>query len=734
MGKSKGGKGAEKGSKQAPRCTCDDPYSCLCGNRPERPSRGHRWDPATQQWSGKGHRQKGGSGQISSTAVEARTTEVGKTTVAQWQQLPSTLLQEITKKEGRPQPKYKSIGQYKFRVIIQDAKAARRGTEHDMIFVPASACGNEEQAREEAALLALLHLTPNLPHERKLPEPYKTTWIHAVKSTKESKKNTSRVKQNTADDRGQVVDTQPATGSTTSGKGAQASTNLSSGNAFVSLAERRREQVRKRQERNARIQRHEAVRTANRDHQVFLSAQIRKRIETLLRGEVIQWEDNSAEDENDDDDLDNDLKAYVVERLHSEGFSKTQAKTSFAQFRNSKLPDLGEEQWDSVYDECLQWLCIHLDEDQLPEGFDPRGRTLDVIVNQNDSKRTRQTAASPEAQHIATKYGVSVTEAASLVKLAENDSIEHVLWTALCSKADAALIHSDCGSEKEQNLEIARDELEALEAIFSAEECQIHRQVDVTTVVFSLPVEGSAEGFQLKIITKNGLYPSIHPDLVIIYGVWSTPVAVALHVKLIQFMSELPMSAPMIFEIFGQAQNLVQAANDGEIQPVSLLLPSNGKIHGMPQNQTLASPEIPSSVSSAPRLRPKQRASFWSTSPKLTPNAVPFPDINSTIRRQRESLPAAKARGEFLVAMQECLATGRVVLVTGDTGCGKVRFSNASVSFDATCSTHDFIHVQDYANSAIHFGGITRGGENCRRSASSTCSNWCCKSCCERAW
>ena len=117
-----------------------------------------------------------------------------------------------------------------------------------------------------------------------------------------------------------------------------------------------------------------------------------ERIKRLLRGEVIQqWEDNLAEDENDDDDLDNDLKVYVVERLHSEGFSKTQAKTSFAQFRNSKLPELGKEQWDSVYDECLQWLCIRsLDEDeQLLEGFDPRGRTLEVIVNQNDSKGTR---------------------------------------------------------------------------------------------------------------------------------------------------------------------------------------------------------------------------------------------------------------------------------------------------------------------------------------------------------
>jgi hypothetical protein len=226
--------------------------------------------------------------------VEARTTAVGKTTVAQWQQLPTTLLEAITKKEGRPPPKYKSIGEYKFRVIIQDAKAARRGTEHDLILVPAEACNNEEQAREEAALLALLHLTPIYPHERKLPEPYKTTWLHAVQAAKETKKNKLNSKPKAPFEEMKQSDVRNANNTTNDGDCARPSINLTMGNNFVSLAERRREQDKKRQERNARIQKHEAVRMANRDHQVFLSAQIRKRIETLLRGETIQWEENIA--------------------------------------------------------------------------------------------------------------------------------------------------------------------------------------------------------------------------------------------------------------------------------------------------------------------------------------------------------------------------------------------------------------------------------------------------------
>jgi hypothetical protein len=694
MGKAKGGKGAEKGAAKIPKCTCDHPYTCSCGNRPERPSKGHRWDPATQQWGGKGHRQKGGSGQTSSVAQEAQTTEIGKTTVAQWQKLPSTLLAEVTRKESQPQPKYKSIGKYKFRVIIQDAKASKRGTEHDMIFVPAEACGNEEQAREEAALLALLHLTPNIPHERKLPEPYKTTWINAINAAKDPKKHPNRAKQNAVDDKCQIGDSPPAAGST-SDAGAQASTNLSLGRSFVSFAERKREQIRTRQERNARIQRHEAVRLANRDHQVFMSAQIRKRIENLLRGDSIQWEDNSSDEENNDDDLDSDLKAYVVERLHSEGFSKTQAKTSYAQFRNTLKSDIDEEHWESVYDECLQWLCIHMDEDQLPEGFDPRGRTLDVIVNQSISMPSNQPAATQEAQQIARKYGLAVTEAASLVRLAVSDSIEQVLWNALCSKAAATLIHSDTRSEPDQNLEIARDELEALEGIFPSGECQIQRQDDITSVVLSLPVDGSAQKLQMKILTRNGVYPSIHPDQVLIYGFWSTPVAVAVQVKLIQFLSELPLSEPMIFEIYGQAQNLLEAAADGEIKTMPLSLPSVGELNSPRQHEKLARREKPTSLPRAHLFRPKERASFWSTSPKLTPKAVPFPEINGTIRRQRDSLPAAKARGDFLVAMHRCLSTGRVVLVTGDTGCGKVchvLWAFRFTAFNSQCRPRPRLH------------------------------------------
>ena len=162
------------------------PYQCNCGNRPERPSKGHKWYPEEQIWAGKGHKQKGASGQTASVSKEAVVTKKGRTKIEQWQKLPSQLLADVCKREKRPPPKYKALdknippGKHRYRCIVQDAKQTRRGGEHDIILIPREAVENEEQAREESALLALLQLTPKIPHERKLPEPYKTTWVGAV--------------------------------------------------------------------------------------------------------------------------------------------------------------------------------------------------------------------------------------------------------------------------------------------------------------------------------------------------------------------------------------------------------------------------------------------------------------------------------------------------------------------------------------------------------------------------
>jgi hypothetical protein len=227
MGKSnKKGNDVKTALATAPKCTCDHPFTCTCGNRPPRPSKGHKWDPESQTWGGKGHKQKGASGQIALKSQEARTTDVGKTQVAQWQCLPSQLLEEVCKRQKRICPKYKNIdkakGKFRYRVKLPDGK----DTQKDLFFVPASSVVNEEQAKEEACLLALLQLTPTLPHERKLPDPYKLTWLNAINALKTASKDVSNEASVTSGSaltrvaKPSAISTQPSPGC------AQASANL----------------------------------------------------------------------------------------------------------------------------------------------------------------------------------------------------------------------------------------------------------------------------------------------------------------------------------------------------------------------------------------------------------------------------------------------------------------------------------------------------------------------------
>ena len=747
-GKSGGGGGGKKGgAASTPKCTCDHPYQCSCGNRPERPSKGHKWYPEEQIWAGKGHKQKGASGQTASVSKDAVVTRKGQTKIEQWQKLPSQLLADICKKEKRPPPKYKALdkhgSKHKYRCIVQDAKQSRRGGEHDLILIPREAVDNEEQAREESALLALLQLTPKIPHERKLPEPYKTTWTNAVKALSEGGGGSSGSggAANAADDKKDGGRNKDETGSNANTNantskpkgGAASSSNLALSKSYSTLSEKRKQMDEKRRLRNARIAKHEAIRTANRDHQVYMSASVRKRIETLLRGDysaALALGDDDEEEGNEDNARDDDgdeVREYVLQRLGHESFTTKQAKTAYGEIVKSTNASVNsgdvDEQMDSVYEECLQWLCIHLDEDQLPEGFDPRGRTLDVVVagakkksgSNGSSSSSKQSGKSPTvAKNVvlvdfASKYGITDEEAECILKSAgeETEKARTILWAALNKAASVELKSNEPNNNEETN-EILEEELEALQAIFPPEECDIKRQSGVdgkqTKICISFP---SDDGWtmHLEVIVLDNQYPNSHPTA-FISGNWRSGkmpqgVGTAVHIELCKFMSTLALGDPMVYELYGFVQGIMPSLPDGLSVPISsgsdlFLLShldggeafagtkSSSNPHaggsttskgGKPSKtgQKTGDKNNKSASSRAPaQQRPREKSFFWSKKPKQTPAAIAFPKLSASMEKTRKSLPAAKARKEFLSIMQKAESTGRVVLVTGETGCGKV--------------------------------------------------------------
>jgi ATP-dependent RNA helicase DHX57 len=629
----------------------------------------------TQQWGGKGHKQRGASGQTAS--IEQPKKAVGSTTLSGFQQLPSQLLNQVCQKEGRPPAKYKSIGNARYRVILQDAKVSRRGTDHDLIFVPATPGDTDDIAREEAALLALLHMTPTLPHERKLPEPFKTTWLRAVEAAKKSKQTKTYTRDDasasaSANHNGRIGELRNGA------KAHSSSSPLVMAGLFASAAERRKYQEKVQQERKARIRSHEAIRMANRDHPVFMSAQCRQRIETLLRGE-----NNgniadllSQEEENDEgEEEENEVKTYVVQRLHTEGFTVSQARTAYSQLTHETLED--ESQWDSVHEECLQWLCIHLDEDQLPEGFDPRGRTLDVVVAPTIKARgERATEKDERALALARNYGISDQEAALVLKRSSTMTVEEVLWATFCRAADVVFENDNSGDSS-----VANDEIEALQAIFSPDEWSIEEKNGTSIMKITFP-SNDGKAFTLEIVVIDGIYPWSPPVRVLVSGGWSLSNAFgsAVHVEVVKHIATLTKGEPMIYEIYGRVTELLHSAQHGGMQHISLMpalgekvtASSSQDVSKIKQETSRADDNATSPSLVRKRIcRPQVRASFWSKAPKDTPVASAFPKTSSVISNTRNELPAAKARGEFLSVMKKADKAGRVVLVTGDTGCGK---------------------------------------------------------------
>ena len=139
---------------------------------------------------------------------------------------------------------------------------------------------------------------------------------------------------------------------------AKSNTNLVFVTGHVSASYKQQQQRQKQQQRNARIRKHEAIRMANRNHPVFLSATLRNQIQTLLRGENILDVNPADDDDEVPEQCTSDRQAHVKERLHQEGFTKKQARTAFqkeSQTTKHAQDTDAEDQWERLYDDCLLW-------------------------------------------------------------------------------------------------------------------------------------------------------------------------------------------------------------------------------------------------------------------------------------------------------------------------------------------------------------------------------------------
>ncbi|KAL7522187.1 hypothetical protein ACHAWX_006877 [Stephanocyclus meneghinianus] len=767
------------------KCTCDHPFQCSCGNRPERPSKGHKWDPIAQQWGGKGHKQKGASLQAAVVGQAEKVTAVGNVAIKQWQKLPSDILKDLCKKNGKGLPIYKraqktkdkAASGHRYTLVVPDTNKKDSAGEHDVELTPSLSVSNDEQAKEEAALLGLLYLFPKLPHERTLPEPYRSTFLGALKnyqgavladgsndsaaSKSDNKKNKKEGNIGNDDKGKEDVQTKQEGASNSVAKANTLltanlpklhkaySTDTSSPSSYTPVAplltKAQIKEARQQHQREvqARIRKHEAIRNANKPMEVFMCASMRRRIERLLSGDSNKVVDSMEDDEEDalgdgpvEGEEDDMIQSYVMQRLVHEGFTPSQVRKAyravFSDNINTVASNDQDHDMDTAYEETLQYLCIHLSEDQLPIGFDPRGGTLDVVLPASKPTRSDASGFSGTKKvdisvgaadfnenydstivQFACRFGITPKEASFILsdeQPGETKLISSVLgstelmqkwkfWSVLCRSASLPLerscfvdgasgtnaLSAEC---RERNREAASNELEALEAIFDGRDLSTTKVNDDTiSVTIAMPSDYGHSNLNLEVIYCYGVYPDLLPMVFLTYdGEQGNNDSLDYrsllkgHTKVTQFLSTLEPGQEAIFELFSHVQELLQDSDGiySSIQDSSKLLShlneSNANINGATSikngnHNTVESTRCKQRPQSA--KRPREKSTFWSTSPKDTPPAESFPKLSALLEKARKSLPAAKARAEFLSLMEQANKGGRVVLVTGETGCGK---------------------------------------------------------------
>lgn len=103
--------------------------------------------------------------------------QFGDVVVKEWQRVPRQLIFEYCQKQKRPKPRFVSAkcsepGKVCRRIIVPDPKKK----EKDISMCTNEGFDNPKEAEQYASMLALHHFGPNLPLERKLPEPYASAW------------------------------------------------------------------------------------------------------------------------------------------------------------------------------------------------------------------------------------------------------------------------------------------------------------------------------------------------------------------------------------------------------------------------------------------------------------------------------------------------------------------------------------------------------------------------------
>ncbi|ETV88296.1 hypothetical protein, variant 1 [Aphanomyces astaci] len=601
----------------------------------------------------RGHRQKGAGTVATSVGEQIRQGVLCK----EWQRTPMQLLQEYCRSVKRQPAHYhnaQSDSEHTFRVrcVLSDAKSKDK----DLIFCPTQSVDTTlDDAKHCAALLALLHLEPSRPHERKLPDPYREMWLVLQEEQKQPAFKPFKKSAAAAPDASSSSDGDAAHGKVVV---------LTSDRAFASKAEYTQSKLSEREDRNRRQRSRENRDRANIPVQVFMSQKARDLVESVL-ADV----DNSLDRVGHDDPI---RLAQVSATLTAMGFQPMHIQAVV-----DRCPDLTDDT------SVLDWLCLNVPEDELPKGFNPNGTQLEVVgygVVAKAAKALEASAAYDPALHDAvidqlTACGYSRGDCLRALELANAAlpnahilDVEHEIKLELSRQLRRALSVREpdsAGGRSVEELEEALDEeLMVMESIYD-DKCTKTvlsnlnvRQIsmllldDTLELVFYLPPESQ--------------YPYEVPHLFLRAIAIDGVNLLAVTGQLLDLASKL-YGEPMMYELSSAVQGLVHQPKLAK--PVELFRED--------PVATSAQQKAPKNAPNAKKSKAKPRQ-FNRTPHQGDPRAMNKQlydkfqqklgnDKYIQMQQTRAKLPAYQER-ETIVSLLE---TNQVVLISGATGCGK---------------------------------------------------------------
>ena len=746
----------------------------------------------------RGHRQKG-----------AGTTQTGKGTIVvsgvamkEWQRTPKQLVHEYCQRQKRPKPRYYQdngkpapggSGGNRARLVLPDPK----NPEKSLKFLTEQGFKTVVEAEHAVAMLALKHLGAGIPHERKLPEPYRAMWLllvgrtdsaalEAEPTSKKGKKKAawkikeeeeqarkealeqalkeeeaSQVKkkktkgvacvsepvaevdagdklakwlasidlgtvaskfekhgyrdvQQILDDRledkkdelvedygmdgGQirklrraiheyrrnllvqqhneksagasVVAAAPVRGVVDASKPV---VKLTSSLKYVSTQERQMTRRKKTEDINKKRQVRENLAQANKDARVYMDDKHRALVESVLRS-FGQGIDEIA------DPISEEVPAELeadLEKLVGLGFYAHHAA------RALKLQ--------ASYAEALDWLCVHLAEDDLPTKFQGKGKHLDVLRFDKNEKPW-----SNGAEEFLYTSGFDIKEVRSALA-ASGGHADHAL-RALCMLPAHQDIGAPSGGEDttESYLE---EESVVLESMYPDSDFSLSVSNENTRIM-SMNVKGvpgSTKGALLEVRIAEGVaYPWDSPTVRLIAESWGREQTVhvnrALRAKVLEMQSAVVMYELSVWARSEDVATLVRQYAPHRQSPAPIKQGNSGRAKKHYPASTAPSTftrRFKSNVTGAentadttitPPVLPKRKRRGQPRMSRAARDALGQSLLDDyrakqavdgsryqRMQRTRERLPAAKQAQEVLAAVRQ----NQVVLISGETGCGK---------------------------------------------------------------